>query len=147
MFCEPCKVIGAVARDLKKMLRRRGILGLFVHGGELRRGETFTLIPARYRPLPDSMQQRFADFLATVPPGRVVRYLDVTVAMGVDASFIRALPGYIRRASALSLPLHRIVNARGELLAFVPGQAGLLVAEGVTVNGNCVDLTQYCWQG
>ncbi len=147
MFCEPCKIIEPVVGDLGKMIHRRGILGVVVNGGDIRAGGALKLFPNRYVPLPESAYQRFVDFVVTIPPGRVVRYLDVTTAIGVDASFIRALPGYIKRACALNLPLHRIVNARGGLLNSVPGQASMLADEGVAMNGGFVDLVRYCWQG
>ncbi|MES2900645.1 MAG: MGMT family protein [Pseudomonadota bacterium] len=147
MFCEPCSLIAPLVGKLSDMIDRRGILGVVVHGGDIRSGDAFSLIPGRYRALPDTVQQRFVDFLATIPRGRVVRYLDVTIALGVDTSFIRALPAYIKRAIGLPLPLHRIVNARGELLTYVPGQAALLAAEGVAVQGNRVDLVRYGWHG
>ncbi len=147
MFCEPCKLIAPVVGDLSKMIHRRGILGVIVAGGEIRRGDTFSLIADRYPALPDSAYQRFIAFLSTVPAGRVVRYLDITTGIGADPSFIRAVPGYIKRAAGLALPLHRIVNARGELLAFVPGQAALLRGEGVAPEANRVDLARYLWQG
>lgn len=147
MFCEPCKLIKPIVDDLTKMVHHRGILGVVVRSGAIRAGDSIKLSPNRYRPLPESVKQRFLDFVVTIPPGRVVRYLDVTSAMGVDASFIRALPGYIRRASGLQLPLHRIVNARGGLLNSIPDQAGKLGLEGVAVHGGLVDLARHRWQG
>lgn len=147
MFCEPCKRILPVVGDLKAVLHRRGILGVVVSGGELRRGDGLTLLRDRYPALPESARQKFLDFVATIPAGRVVRFADVATAMGVDRSFIRALPGYIKRASDSGLPLHRIVNAWGGLLSVMHGQAQLLGAEGVVVAAGSVDLKRYLWQG
>ena len=153
MFCEPCRHIAHLRSDLGSLLQRRGILGVFETGGVLRTGDTLELIAERYPPLPSSPYQKFLDFLPTIPRGRVVRYLDVTIAIGADTSFVRALPGYIKRslalAASLSLPLHRIVNARGELLPFIPAQAALLQAEGVIDRSDAaaVDLDRYLWQG
>jgi alkylated DNA nucleotide flippase Atl1 len=146
MYCEPCKQIAPIVGNLAAVIAKRGILGVVVQGGVLRAGDTVTLIPGRYPPLPESVPQKFSDFVATIPRGRVVRYRDITLAIGVDDSFMRALPGYIRRHLDQGLPLHRIVNARGELLATIPRQAETLAAEGVPSNG-AVDLARFLWQG
>lgn len=149
MFCEPCKRIAHVEKHLSRLLHRRGVLGVFETGGELKAGDALTVIGGRYCPLPESPYQKFLDFVATIPAGRVVRYIDVAIAIGVADGFVRALPGYIRRSLGLALPLHRIVNARGELLPFIPGQAGKLQAEGVIHRDDAapVDLARCLWQG
>jgi alkylated DNA nucleotide flippase Atl1 len=86
--------------------------------------------------------------VATIPPGKVVRYSDVTIAIGVDDSFVRAVPGYIKRSAGDQLPVHRIVNARGCLPGFVAGQAEKLRAEGVMVDAcGSVDLLCSLWKG
>lgn len=147
MYCEPCKQIAALVGNLAAVVERRGILGVVVRGGALHAGDAATLIPGRYPPLPDSVQQKFVDVVAAIPPGRVLRYRDVALAMGVNDSFVRALPGYIKRnLHDANLPLHRIVNSQGQLLATLPQQARLLAAEGVPSNG-AVDLTAVLWQG
>ena len=146
MHCEPCKQIQPLVGNLASMIGRRGILGTVVVGGVLRHGDTLDLIPGRYPPLAESAYQKFLDFVPTIPPGRVVRYSDVAVAIGADNSFVRAIPGYIKRSVAAGLPLHRIVTARGQLLATVPDQASRLMAEGVPAN-DTVDLSTFLWQG
>jgi alkylated DNA nucleotide flippase Atl1 len=147
MYCEPCKQIAPLVGNLAAVVERRGILGVVVRGGMLRAGNAARLIPGRYPPLPESVQQKFVDVVAAIPPGRVLRYRDVALAMGVDDSFVRALPGYIKRnLHQANLPLHRIVNSQGQLLATLPQQARLLAAEGVPSDG-AVDLTAALWQG
>jgi alkylated DNA nucleotide flippase Atl1 len=147
MYCEPCKRIAPVVGDLRKMIHRRGILGTIVTGGQITCGERIELVPGPYPPLPDSAKQKFADFVRTIPAGRVVRYLDVTVAMGVAPSAVRAIPGFIARAAGTGLPTHRIVNARGALSASMPDQAAKLAAEGVTVQDGTIDLDDHLWAG
>lgn len=146
MYCEPCKQLLPLVDSLAAMIGRRGILGVVVGGGRLRRGQRLDLVPERYRALPESARQRFAEFVATIPRGRVVRYSDVALAIGADQSFVRALPGYIKRALDDGLPLHRIVSARGRLLPTLPRQAAQLLAEGVPSSG-AVDLNHFLWQG
>ena len=149
MFCEPCQRIAHVGRKLTTLLRRRGVLGVFETGGTLKEGDTLVVVADEYPPLPESAYQKFLDFLPTVPPGRVVRYLDIAIAIGVADSFVRALPGYLKRSTGTGLPLHRVVNARGELLALVPEQAAKLRAEGVLLRDDAasIDLNRYLWQG
>jgi alkylated DNA nucleotide flippase Atl1 len=146
MYCEPCKQIQPLVGNLASMIGRRGILGTVVGGGLLRRGDTLELVSGRYPALAESAYQKFLDFVPTIPPGRVVRYTDVALAIGADNSFVRAIPGYIKRSVAAGLPLHRIVNARGQLLATVPDQAARLMAEGVP-SDDAVDLPAFLWQG
>lgn len=146
MQCEPCKLIEPLVGNLASMIGRRGVLGTVVVGGVLRRGDTLDLVSNRYPALAESAYQKFLDFVPTIPRGRVVRYSDVAVAIGADNSFVRAIPGYIKRSVAAGLPLHRIVNARGQLLATVPDQAAMLMAEGVPSDDG-VALPAFLWQG
>lgn len=145
MFCEPCQRIAPLVGRLADMIERRGVLGVVLRGGTIARGDTLAVAVGGHRPLPDSMAQRFAEAVAAIPAGRVLRYSDVALAMGVDGSFVRALPGYIRRHLGTGLPVHRIVNARGQLLAALPGQAQQLAAEGI-VTTDTVDLATCLWQ-
>lgn len=156
MYCEPCKRIEGLVPDLRALIERRGILGYIVRGGHIRRGDAIELIPDRYSALPESVNQKFLDFVQTIPAGRVVRLLDVTIAIGVADSFVRAMPGYIRRNLQRQIPVHRIVNARGKLLDFIPDQARKLMAEGVEIDADgdlaepgrgSVNLQQYLWRG
>lgn len=146
MLCEPCKQIQPLVGNLASMIGRRGVLGMVVGGGVLRRGDALDLVSNRYPALAESAYQKFLDFVPTIPRGRVVRYSDVAVAIGADNSFVRAIPGYIKRSVAAGLPLHRIVSARGQLLATVPDQAARLMAEGVP-SADGVALPSFLWQG
>jgi alkylated DNA nucleotide flippase Atl1 len=148
MFCEACWRIAHVTTSLRRLLRRRGVLGVIETGGALHLGDAVELVEDRYPALPESAYQRFQDFVLAVPRGRVVRYSDVTIAIGVADSFVRALPGYIKRSAGGALPVHRIVNARGELLNCLPEQAARLQEEGVINHGDTmVDLSRYLWRG
>lgn len=153
MYCEPCKRIRMAVPDLAQIVHRRGILGYVIKGGEIRRHDSFKLLPNRYAPLPESISQKFVDFVAAIPRGRVVRYLDVTVGMGVAQGFVRAIPGYIKRNGGKGLPMHRIVSGQGNLLDYLPDQALKLLAEGVEVSrfahpGTAsVALQRYLWKG
>ena len=151
MYCEPCQRIAAVGPSLGTMINRRGILGRIVQGGQIVVGDSIELIAARYRALPESVLARFLEAVASIPQGRVARYLDVTIAMGVDQSFVRAIPGYIKRNAGQPVPTHRIVDAKGRLPAIVDGQGVRLEQEGVRVqlgsDRDWVDLECYLWRG
>jgi alkylated DNA nucleotide flippase Atl1 len=156
MFCEPCKRISSVVPDLGSMINRRGILGYIEKGGAIQIGDAVSLVASRYSPLPESPYQKFLDFVSTIPAGKVVRYLDVTIAMGVADSFVRAVPGYIKRSVGNNIPLHRIVNAQGNLLTYVPNQAKILAEEGIAVKMESdlfgeslgkIELESHLWQG
>lgn len=155
MFCEPCQRILPVSRDLGAMIGRRGVLGYFRRGGTIAQGDGIILHANHHAALPESPYQKFLDFVPMIPSGKVVRYQDLAIAMGVANSFVRALPGYIKRSAATGIPLHRIVNSRGGLLACLPLQATRLSQEGVRVEqqpglrDGCawVRLENYLWQG
>jgi alkylated DNA nucleotide flippase Atl1 len=156
MYCEPCKRILPVVKNLRDMLNRRGILGYIVRGGNLAVGDAFEIVARKYEPLPESVFQKFLDFVPLIPSGRVVRYIDVTIALGVADSFVRAVPGYIKRSLSYGIPVHRIVTGNGSLLDFLPAQAEVLEREGVTVQGQGdlfktepgkVELSSFLWQG
>lgn len=151
MYCEPCQRIAGVGPGLGAMVNRRGILGRIVGGGQIAAGDSVRLIAQRYPALPEPVLARYLQAVASIPQGRVARYLDVTIAMGVDQSFVRAIPGYIKRSAGQHVPSHRIVDARGRLPAIVPGQAERLEREGVRVQPGAerdtVDLERYLWRG
>lgn len=156
MFCEPCKRILSVAPDLRAMINRRGTLGYIERGGKIGVDDRFTFLPGRYTALPESAYQRFLEFVPKIPPGKVVRYSDVTTAIGVADSFVRALPGYIKRSVGFDIPLHRIVSAEGWLPNYVAAQAEKLIAEGIQVKfpnemlgrvRGKTELQQHLWHG
>lgn len=146
MYCEPCQRIAVVAPDLRALIHRRGVLGRVVEGGEIVAGDGIELVPDRYPALPESMLLRFFEVVASIPQGRVARYRDVTIAMGAADSFVRAIPGYIRRNAGAGLPTHRIVDVKGRLPGIVQCQANRLEEEGVRVRFDAVDLNQYLWR-
>lgn len=143
--CEPCaQIAGRVA--LKAIVGRRGLLGVVVGSGWVQPGATLQGVPQAYAPVSDIPLQRFVAVLAQVPPGRVTTSLQILRAMGVQTSYARALPGYLRRVPA-DTPRHRLLDAQGRLFqAHVPKQAQLLAAEGVEVVAGAVSLAQFGWR-
>ncbi len=146
MHCEPCKVIRHLVSSLSEIQKRRGLLGVVVQSGQLKAGDQISSQADYYPALPEKPYLRFAQVLALIPAGQVITYTQLMVAMGVASSYARALPGYLPKALAAGLPIHRIVDSRGNLiLAHLPEQAQMLEQEGLSIHNASVDLQQNGW--
>ncbi|MGV3526434.1 MAG: MOSC domain-containing protein [Candidatus Sericytochromatia bacterium] len=143
--CEPCAQI-ADRVSLKAIVKRRGMLAVVVHSGLVQVGDPVVVTPRAYAPVSDLPVQRCVQALRQVPAGRVATSVQILRVMGVQTSYARALPGYLRQAPP-GTPLHRLVDVRGRLLeAHLPEQARLLAAEGVALTQGQVSLAHYGWQ-
>ncbi len=131
-LCEPCKRISHLGVPLHDFIGQRGILATVVSGGSVREGDGVVADRDAFLPLPDFPYQRFVRLLGLIPRGRVISYREATIGTGVAESYMRAIPGYIRKANPM-LPLHRIVDTDGNLIPYVAGQAEKLEAEGIYV--------------
>lgn len=146
MHCEPCKVIRHLVPSLVAIQKRRGLLGVVVKNGQIQAGDTISSEPDNYPALPEKPYLRFAQVLALIPAGQVITYTQLMVAMGVASSYARALPGYLPKARAAGLPVHRIVDTRGNLiLAHVPEQEEKLTREGIRIYNGSIDLQRFGW--
>lgn len=146
LHCEPCKVIKYLVQSLKDIAGHRGLLGVVVSSGTINPNHEISCEPGRYEPLPEKPWLRFAHALSLIPAGQVVTYKQLMIAMGVASSYARALPGYFPKVATEGLPIHRIVDSRGQLItAHVPKQAALLASEGVRFEDEQVDLERYAW--
>ncbi len=130
-LCEACKSVAHVASSLKSIAEKRGLLGVILSDGVLQIGDRVTVQPQQFLPLSPLPYQRFLDFMAKIPSGKVVTYRQVVVGMGVAESYMRAIPLYIQRTSPSVYPLHRILDSEGKVLPYVHNQQVLLEAEGV----------------
>ncbi|MDX2239784.1 MAG: MGMT family protein [Leptolyngbyaceae cyanobacterium bins.302] len=144
--CEPCAYLDSLQAGLiKRIGKQRGWLGMVVRDGTIAIGDTATLLPAQFPPMPDDAKSRFYEFVATIPPGKVVTTKDLILALGVTSAHYRVIPSFIKRA-ATSLPVHRVVAIDGSLLTkHLPHQAVLLSAEGITLEADRVSSHDY-WQ-
>lgn len=143
--CEPCAQI-AERVSLKAIVKRRGMLAVVVNSGPLRVGDAVVAEPEVYAPVSDLPLGRFAQALMQVPAGRVATSVQILRVMGVQTSYARALPGYLRKAPP-DTPLHRLLDVRGCLLtAHLPDQARQLAAEGVQVSQGQVSLARFGWR-
>lgn len=131
-YCEPCKKISHLVKSLQSIHQRRGILGVAIANGRLAVGDRCELQADAFPALSEIPYERFIDFVARVPVGKVVTYQHIITGIGVSTGYFRALPGYLRKASARA-PLHRVVDTAGNLTPHVPLQHQRLAAEGVPI--------------
>jgi alkylated DNA nucleotide flippase Atl1 len=148
-YCEPCKRIANLVWSIKDIEQKRGILGVVVQDGVLKAGEDFKIQSGAFTALSEIPYQRFLDFLAQVPAGKVVTYSSVLVGIGVDRGYMRAIPGYLRKAAAAGYPAHRVLDSKGYLTSHVDDQGDRLLAEGIEAikdaDKSWVPIDQYLW--
>lgn len=131
--CEPCQFLTTLNIKPSAMRGRRGMLGVVLQGGKVRRGDTVAVRPERFPALSEEMYERFVYVLAHVPAGQVITYKQLVTAIGGSSSYVRVIPAYIKRAlaSGTAWPVHRIVDAQGQMIPHAPNQKQLLQAEGL----------------
>ena len=95
--------------------------------------------------------EQIYDIVKQIPHGKVATYGQVAALAG-NKRWARVV-GYALHANPdpEHIPCYRVVNRFGEVSkAFAFGgenrQISLLEAEGVSLEGNCVDLEKYQWQ-
>ena len=91
-------------------------------------------------------EERVADWVRRIPPGRVASYGQVALCCGAPRA-ARAVGMALHRGPA-GVPCHRVVNRRGRTAPGWPEQRALLEAEGVrfTPEGR-VDMARHAWFG
>lgn len=81
--------------------------------------------------------------------GKIVTYKQIIRCVGIDKSYFRAIPIYLKKAPT-NYPLHRIVDSQGRITSHISEQKELLEAEGVEVlsKANCysVVLKKHVWE-
>ncbi len=96
-------------------------------------------------PSPTSFQQRLYAKLRQVPRGKVTTYQDLAHAIGSKA--YRAVGTAMNKNPfAPEVPCHRVIKANGEIGEFAFGKSlkiQLLLAEGIEINNNQIDLTRF----
>lgn len=149
-YCEPCRQVAHLVDSLETLNRKRGILGVIVTDGAIALSDRVSIEPDHYPALSEKPYQRFLDFIARVPYGKIVTYKQVLRCIGVDRSYFRAIPIYIKKAPQ-SYPVHRVLDSQGCVLSHIPQQQELLEAEGVRVDRATknskpsVLLSKYAW--
>ena len=153
-YCEPCKRIVHLVDSLKDVQEKRGILGVVVHTGAIEIDDVVEITPNYFSALSEKPYERFLEFSLKIPRGKVVTYKQVIKGIGVDNSYFRAIPIYIRKAPR-SYPIHRILDSKGQTISHIPQQKKLLEAEGIEFisnldfsdnNQSSVSLKKYAWE-
>ncbi len=90
-------------------------------------------------------QEKLYARLRQVPAGKVVTYQDLAQAIGSKA--YRAVGTAMNKNPfAPDVPCHRVIKANGEVGEYAHGSAAkiaLLLAEGVEIQHNRIDLTRF----
>jgi len=131
--CEPCQRIAHLVDSLKTLQYKRGLLGVIINSGIIRVGHNVHIQPAQFPALSEKPYERFLDFIVKVPAGKVVTYTHILEAIGVDKSYIRAIPTYLKKTSADNYPIHRILDSQGYLIKYAPNQKSKLESESIEV--------------
>jgi alkylated DNA nucleotide flippase Atl1 len=154
--CEPCKRIAHLVDSLKTLQYKRGMLGVIIKSGLIRVGNNFQIQPAQFPVLSENPYERFLDFIVKVPPGKIVTYKHILTAIGVDKSYMRAIPTYLKKTSADNYPIHRILDSQGYLIKYAANQKSKLESESIevlyesnssmTANKYFVKISKYLYQ-
>lgn len=154
--CEPCKRIAHLVNSLKTIEYKRGILGIVINSGTICIGNNVQFQPDRFPRLSEKPYERFLDFIVKIPSGKVVTYKHILEAIGLDKSYMRAIPTYLKKTSADDYPIHRIVDSQGYLIKYAPNQKRKLESESIELlyeldllsglNKYFVDIHKYLYQ-
>lgn len=144
--CEPCKQLDRVRSGLsKQLIGQRGFLAMVTTSGVVNVNDSIVIQPDRFPALSDEVKERFQEFVARIPPGKIVRSPDLILALGVSCAYYRALPLFLKQFQS-QLPVHRIVTARGKLFEnYIENQSQLLNLERVEVRSGQISTSSYDW--
>ncbi|MEH2273030.1 MAG: MGMT family protein [Nostoc sp.] len=154
--CEPCKRIAHLVESLKSIQSKRGILGVVITSGQIKAGSNFQVEANKFPALSENPYQRFLNFIIKIPCGKVVTYKQIIKGIGVDNSYLRAIPIYLKKTLTADYPVHRILDSKGYLITHVSQQKNKLEMEGVQVlseadllknfNKSFVEIKDYLWE-
>jgi hypothetical protein len=93
VHCEPCRRLKEVV-DPKAIEHKRGYLGAFLSGGQLRVGDPVESIGVQHEPIPYDLKERLAWFLdrQSVP----IEVTTLVHEVGLSLSYCRAIPNLLR---------------------------------------------------
>ncbi|NJO20246.1 MAG: MOSC domain-containing protein [Spirulinaceae cyanobacterium RM2_2_10] len=144
--CEPCQVLNRLRPGLATQIgRQRGWLAMVISSGTVQVGDRLSRCPPQFPSLSDRGADRFAEFVARIPPGRIIRTPALLIALGLSAAYHRVIPTYLKQARP-TLPRHRLIRADGRLFErYIAEQAACLQAEGVLAIAGRLSTMQYDW--
>ncbi|MBW4564130.1 MAG: MGMT family protein [Mojavia pulchra JT2-VF2] len=154
--CDPCKRMKHLVQSLQNIQGKRGILGVVIASGKLEVGNSFYIKAKQFPALSEKPYERFLKYIIKVPNGKIVTYKHILQSIGVDKSYMRAIPTYLNNTSATDYPIHRILDSQGNLISYIHEQKNKLEAEGIQVLSETdsfnnsykffVDLKKYLWE-
>jgi alkylated DNA nucleotide flippase Atl1 len=139
--CEPCKTIAKRVPNLKSIIGRRGLLGVVVQTGRVVTGAQCKSIASDLNAMPSSARERVCQVVSRIPLGKVLDYAALLKVAGLQRVYFRAIPNYLKAASASGLPAHRVVTSRFSIPEFMPDARQRLQWE-----MNIEQLTQHVWE-
>lgn len=96
--CEACGALDRHAPGLARAIgAHRGVLARVLTHGEIRIGDTVTILDERLPAMPEDWRERVAQVLEAVPPGQVIGYADLAHVAGIQSSYCRAFPRLLAR--------------------------------------------------
>ena len=145
-YCEPCKRISHLVTSLNKIQHKRGILGVVIKEGQVKTGDRIIIEPNAFPALSEIPYERFLQLVNKIPFGKVITYKQILQSIGVDRSYYRVMPVYLKKSST-DYPIHRIVDSKGHTISHIPNHREQLEAEGIKVSTQAhVSLEDYAWQ-
>jgi alkylated DNA nucleotide flippase Atl1 len=139
--CEPCKTIAQRVPNLKAIIGRRGLLGVVVRSGQVGTGEQFNSLSGELSAMSSIARERVCQVVSCIPSGRVIDYGTLLRVAGLQRVYFRAIPSYLKAASAVGLPAHRVVTSRFSIPEFMPN-----AIQRLRVELNVAQLRQYLWE-
>lgn len=91
--------------------------------------------PNYFSALSEVPYERFLALIQNIPPGKTITYKQIINSIGVDRSYYRVLPNYLKKAPD-NYPKHRILDSKGRIISYIPQQAKQLTKEGIKVLSN-----------
>jgi alkylated DNA nucleotide flippase Atl1 len=151
-YCEPCKQIAHLVESLKSIQQKRGILGVVVKGGEIVTGDRVLIQPNCFPALSEIPYERFLELVKRIPQGKVITYKQILTSIGVDKSYYRVMPLYLKKTPQ-DYPIHRVLDSHGHTISHIAQQRAKLEAEGIEVSQKIprdqdsysVSLKKYAW--
>jgi alkylated DNA nucleotide flippase Atl1 len=150
-YCEPCKSIAERVKNLKSIVGRRGVLGVVTKSGNILTGAHCMSEPSELEAMSASAGERVMQVVSRIPSGRVIDYVTLLTAAGLQRAYFRVIPTYLKTARANGLPAHRVVTSRFEVPIFMFDRVDELASElGVNNLGDAFllphSLLKFLWQ-
>ncbi len=105
--CEPCKKILKLV-EFDRIVHRRGVFGSFLNDGQISIGDQFSVTERKLEPIPYAVSERIRWFLKKQRTPEAA--LDLIDAIGLPASYARAIPRFLEKLLVGRRAADRILN-------------------------------------